>query len=119
MPNTKVPPPIIITAYAARCISFQNFPRHENEALNKGLIDVIAPTGQHVNEALAIAERVAAGSPLGVTALMTSVQTLIDQGPQAALDGLPAEVQRLTGTQDFQEGFRSFIERRDPVFEGK
>jgi hypothetical protein len=50
---------------------------------------------------------------------MSSMQTLVTRGPEAVLSDRPRAVQRLTGTKDFYEGYRAFIERRDPTFVGE
>jgi enoyl-CoA hydratase/carnithine racemase len=80
-----------------------------------GLVNIVAPEGEHVAAAEKLAERIAARAPL---ALAVGKQLLGVQAPAAwahAIDG----VGFLQCTDDFREGIAAFEERRPPRFEGR
>ncbi|WP_406472525.1 enoyl-CoA hydratase-related protein [Streptomyces sp. NBC_01615] len=76
-----------------------------------GLVNRAVPADQVREEALALAERIAANGPLGVT--MT--KKLIRQRRWAE----PDEVTSVFRSADATEGARAFAERRAPVWTGK
>ena len=88
-----------------------------DEAYRIGMVQEVAPPGEQLARAIAIAERIAAQAPLGVRATIASArQSLLEE---AASRGLIPEVQRLMATADAREGVMSFLERREAKFEGK
>jgi enoyl-CoA hydratase len=88
------------------------------EAHRIGLVQEVAPRGQELARAVAIAETIARQAPLGVRAtLLSARRALVD--PAAAAAELRAQVLELMGTEDAKEGLRSFIERREGRFEGR
>lgn len=89
------------------------------EAYRIGLVQVVVEPGRHVEAALQIAQTIAAQAPLGVYATLKSARLARAQGETAALARLLPDLQPLMQSQDVQEGFQSFIERRTAVFTGK
>ena len=80
-----------------------------------GLVNVVAPEGEHLSAAEELAARIAARAPL---ALEVGKELLGAQAPAAwsqAIDG----VGYLQGTDDFREGIAAFQARRAPRFEGR
>jgi enoyl-CoA hydratase/carnithine racemase len=88
------------------------------EAHRMGLVQEIVPAESLLEFSLAMAQRVAANSPLGVLATLSSVRTAREKGKSAALAQLPAEIVRMTSSSDFREGLLSFQEKRAPSFTG-
>ncbi|MBT2320902.1 crotonase/enoyl-CoA hydratase family protein [Variovorax paradoxus] len=89
------------------------------EALRLNFVQKVVPAGQELDEALRIAQRIAAQAPLAVVATRLNVMKAIEQGPLAAVaDFIPVQ-QRLANSEDAAEGVRAFIERRPARFSGR
>jgi enoyl-CoA hydratase/carnithine racemase len=88
------------------------------EALRLHFVQKVVPAGQELQEALRIAQAIAAQAPLAVVATRRNAQLAAEQGPAAAVAEFLAVQQRLSATQDAAEGVRSFVERRPARFTG-
>lgn len=89
------------------------------EAYRIGLVQELAPAGQGLESALAIAETIAKRAPLGVRATLESARASVYDGQEAAIDALLPIARRLMDTKDAEEGLRSFVERREAEFKGE
>jgi enoyl-CoA hydratase/carnithine racemase len=87
------------------------------EAHRIGLVQEVAPAGEQLARAIAIAETIAAQAPLGVRATIASARQGLTE--EAAARALLPEIQKLMGTADAREGVMSFLERRSARFEGR
>ena len=89
------------------------------EALRIGLVNEVVPPGDLLQEAEAIAQRIAANAPLAVRFAMEAIH----HGLQGTLDeGLFLEATLFSlcaTTEDMKEGTRAFLEKRKPQFKGK
>lgn len=88
-------------------------------AAGMGLVNRVVPPQQLMVEAIKLAERIATRGPLAVagakTAINQAMQTSLDDGLAAELDG----VIQAFSTQDQKEGMTAFLERRNPEFKGQ
>jgi enoyl-CoA hydratase len=87
------------------------------EALELGLVDEVAPSGTVRDAALRLAQEIAAQPRLAVQAIKKAVDHGLAHGHHA---GQAMEVQlisHLFASHDAQEGVRSFLESRVPVFQ--
>jgi enoyl-CoA hydratase/carnithine racemase len=87
------------------------------EAKEKGLVSRVVPDAQVVEEAYAAARRIAAGAPLVNRWHKKFARRLEDPRP---LD--PAEFDEpyeTFDTEDFKDGFRSFLKKETPKFRGR
>jgi enoyl-CoA hydratase/carnithine racemase len=77
------------------------------------------PAGQQLNEALNIAQAIAAQAPLAVVATRQNVLKAIEQGPLVAMHEFISVQKTLSNSEDAKEGVQSFIEKRAARFTGK
>jgi len=89
------------------------------EALRLNFVQKVVPAGQELDEALRIAEAIAAQAPLAVVATRLNVMKAIEQGPLAAMAEFVTTQRRLARTEDAAEGVRSFVEKRAARFHGR
>ena len=89
------------------------------EAHRIGLVQEVVPPGDQRARGLAIAQTIARRAPLGVRATLASSKASMYDGPDAATALLLRQARDLMQSADAAEGMRSFVERRDAVFQGE
>jgi enoyl-CoA hydratase len=89
------------------------------EALRLNFVQKVVPAGTELDEAVRIAEAIAAQAPLAVVATRLNVLKAIEHGPVIAMHEFIDTQQRLSRSEDAGEGVRSFVERRPARFEGR
>lgn len=89
------------------------------EALRIGLVQEVVAAGTQLEAGLRLAESVAKQAPLAVQATRRSARVAFEQGPEAAKRELVDEARATMRTEDAAEGVRSFLERREAVFQGE
>lgn len=88
------------------------------QALDWGLINWVYPDDRIMQEAGALADRLAAGPTRAYASAKRALNRFIYGDLDAQLD-LEAELQHALGrTKDFHEGTVAFVEKRGPVFTG-
>ena len=87
------------------------------EALAKGLVTRVVPDDKVEEEAYAAARRIASGAPLVNRWHKKFARRVLDPKPLTSEEF--DEPYQTFDTQDFQNGFRSFLAKRTPVFEGR
>ena len=88
------------------------------EALRLNFVQKVVPAGGELDEALKIAQAIAAQAPLAVVATRLSVLKAIEHGPLVAmLDFIPVQ-NGLSNSDDAKEGVASGVERRVARFSG-
>ena len=89
-------------------------------AYRMGMVQELTEHGEQLNKAIEIAETIAKQAPLGIkqtiiTANMANTQTI----PEGIAEHFLTTIKDLMLSEDGQEGFKSFIERREAVFKGR
>ena len=88
-------------------------------ALRLGFIQEIVESGRQRQRAMELARCIADQAPLAVSATLENARIALRNGPEKAASLFGATQSRLLATEDFQDGLRSFKEKRAPKFQGK
>ena len=94
-------------------------PFSADEALAWGLVNGLCEPGKVVQEALLVAERIAALAPLAVRQAKHAIREGLHRDIASAMQLEIEAYNRLVGTEDRREGMRAFNEKRQPKFEGR
>ena len=89
------------------------------EALRLNFVQKVVPVGEELDEAVRIAEAIAAQAPLAVVATRLNTIKATEQGPLAAMAEFIDVQTGLSKSEDAAEGVRSFVERRAARFTGR
>ena len=89
------------------------------EAERIGLVNRVVPAADLDREAMAFAERLAAGAPLAVRYTKQAVNLLVKQAMTTAFDASTALELVTFGSEDHAEALAALRERRAPVFKGR
>lgn len=90
-----------------------------DESLRIGFAQELTESADAARErAFELGARVASQAPLAVQASRASARLEVEQGFDAAYDGLMDQARSLMTTDDAMEGMQSFIERREAEFTG-
>lgn len=89
------------------------------EALRIGLVSRVLPGEQLLPETLAFAERLASGPAFAIAEIKRSVREALGYTLDQALARELESQERCWKTQDAREGITSFLEKREPRFEGR
>ena len=88
-------------------------------ALRIGLVSRVIPQAALMEEARAIAERIAANAPLAVRAVKRLVRSGLDMPLPAAIDAERSVFGLLYNSEDRVEGRKAFAEKRKPRYRGR
>lgn len=89
------------------------------EAARIGLCDRLVAAERLREEARALAAEIAASAPLAIRSIRETMRGDLAARVRAATDRERAEQERLSRTEDFEEGVRATAERRQPRFTGR
>lgn len=89
------------------------------EAHRIGLVQEVVPPGKQTERAMELAGIIAKNAPLGIQVTKRTARKFYEAAEAAAIAALPEIRAAVMGTEDMQEGMRSFVERRPAVFTGR
>ena len=88
-------------------------------AFRLGFVQEVVEPGMQKARAIELARHIAAQAPLAVSATIGNARIALGDGPGAASALFGATQTRLLASEDFQEGLRSFKDKRPSRFRGK
>jgi enoyl-CoA hydratase/carnithine racemase len=88
-------------------------------AFSHGLINRLVPSGETLVAARALADSIAANAPLAVQYSLGAMRASIGQSDATGRSIASERMNALRVTEDFKEGPRAFVEKRDPVWSGR
>lgn len=89
------------------------------EALHFGLVNRVVPAGEYLNEALKLAEEIAARAPLAIRAAKRAINHSYESFLKDGLDEEKQIFYNLFNSEDQKEGMSAFAEKRKPQWKGK
>jgi enoyl-CoA hydratase/carnithine racemase len=112
------PLPWLIPPRAAMEIMVTAEPITAQRAYEIGLVNQVVPLAELRDAAQAMATTIASNAPLSVRAAKSLVYLSAEHGWAAALDAADQLYESVYTSDDAQEGPRSFLEKRKPVWSG-
>jgi enoyl-CoA hydratase len=89
-----------------------------HRAAAMGIVNAVVPADRVLDEAIALAERIAANGPLAIAATKRLMRVAFNDGRTAAWE-LQSELQPgVFGSEDAREGALAFVEHRPPAWKG-
>jgi enoyl-CoA hydratase/carnithine racemase len=88
-------------------------------AFSYGLLNRLVAPGEALATALALAESIAVNAPLAVQYSLAAMRASIGQSDGTGRAFVAERLAALRGTEDFKEGPRAFVEKREPVWTGR
>jgi enoyl-CoA hydratase len=111
--------PRILGCAQAKELIFLGHNLDANMALTQGLVNQIVADEKLMDEALAMAQKMAAKPPLAMKMAKRTVNLGMNMDVKSATEMEAIAWSDLFATQDQKEGMRAFLEKRKPQFNGR
>jgi enoyl-CoA hydratase/carnithine racemase len=89
------------------------------EALNIGLVNKLSAPGRLMEDTLDFAKKLATRPPIAVSCVLKAMAAGAYEGLEQGLRVEAEGTALVRGTKDRTEGFKAFLEKREPVFKGE
>jgi enoyl-CoA hydratase len=89
------------------------------EMANHGLVNRVVPKGEHLSEAMKLAQTIAAQPPIAIRLAKESVLAAFETSLEAGLAVERKNFFLLFATEDMREGMGAFMEKRKAAFQGR
>ena len=89
------------------------------EALKIGMVNRVVPHDELMKVTYEIADRIARNAPIPIAFAKRGLQNFYKMDLPLALDYETYVIEKVRQSEDFMEGFKAFLEKREPVFKGK
>jgi len=89
------------------------------ESLAIGMVNKVVPHEELMPATYNMAEKIAKNAPIPITFIKRGLQNFCKMDLPQALDYEAYALDVCRKSDDFMEGFKSFLEKRDPVFKGR
>lgn len=116
--GTWLLPRLIGWAKAAE-IYYRGRTLNAKESLEMGLVNEVVPDDQLMPTARQWAQEIAANAPLAVQTTKRMMRMGLDESFDTTVDHIAVHLRGLFASEDFKEGVRAFMEKRDPKFTGR
>jgi enoyl-CoA hydratase/carnithine racemase len=109
-----------LVGWAKACeLSFLGDDLSPQRALELGLVNAIVPAAELMNEASRWAHKIASNAPLAIKSMKRLFRHGLSQDFESHTHHVLLQTILLFRSKDFQEGVASFLQKREPKFEGR
>jgi 2-(1,2-epoxy-1,2-dihydrophenyl)acetyl-CoA isomerase len=89
------------------------------EALRLGMVNKVVPHEELQQATCDLADRIARNAPIPIAFAKRGLQNFFKMDLPMALDYEGYALGVVSKSEDFMEGFKAFLEKREPVFRGR
>jgi len=90
-----------------------------SEAERMGLVDVVIPKDQFEEAVNKLVSRLASGPTKAIAMAKLALNRSLHMDLESSLDYVTGLMAMLVQTRDHQEGIKAFLEKREPIYEGR